>query len=176
MPIKQETTTRFGDELRIIPIVARVIAFLGFLVPWAAVTFVLTNKAAGPPMPVALMLPVALLGGTLLACLILLIGYINADAGRRGMSRLAWTLLAIFIPNALGIVLYFVLRKPRTPHCPQCDAALETGFGFCPRCRYKLTPICQHCQRSVHAGDRFCPYCGGETASAETHEASAINK
>ena len=43
---------------------------------------------------------------------IALIGYVNADSRRRGMRSLMWTLLAIFVPNALGIILYFVLRDP----------------------------------------------------------------
>jgi predicted amidophosphoribosyltransferase len=51
-------------------------------------------------------------------------------------------LLAIFIPNALGIVLYFVLRKPRIANCPQCGAVVEPGFGFCPQCRHRLTAVC----------------------------------
>jgi RNA polymerase subunit RPABC4/transcription elongation factor Spt4 len=90
------------------------------------------------------------------------IGYVNRDAGRRGMSRVFWTLLAIFIPNALGIVLYFILRKPRTSNCPQCGAVVEPRFGFCPRCRHRLSPVCPHCQRGVNASDKFCPYCGDD--------------
>lgn len=97
-----------------------------------------------------------------MACYVLLIGYVSSDAGRRGMSRLGWTLLAIFIPNALGIVLYFVLRKPLIATCPQCGGPLEPGFGFCPQCRHHLNPTCPKCQRSVHAGDKFCPYCGSD--------------
>jgi predicted amidophosphoribosyltransferase len=101
------------------------------------------------------------LAGTVLGCYAVLIGYINQDSGRRGMSRVLWTLMALFVPNGLGIVLYFVLRKPRTAHCPQCNAAVEPGFSFCPRCRNRLQPTCPHCQRSVDPGNKFCPYCGG---------------
>jgi RNA polymerase subunit RPABC4/transcription elongation factor Spt4 len=102
----------------------------------------------------------AILGGTILGCYILLIGYVNGDAGRRGMSRLGWTLLAICVPNALGIVLYFVLRKSRIATCPQCENAVQTGFNFCPRCNYKLSPSCPQCQRVVGVNDVYCPYCG----------------
>ena len=54
--------------------------------------------------------------GTLLGCYSVLIGYVNQDAGRRKMSRLLWTLVAIFVPNGLGILLYFVLAQ--TDHRP----------------------------------------------------------
>jgi RNA polymerase subunit RPABC4/transcription elongation factor Spt4 len=160
MPVKNETSTRFMDEVRIISPWAFFFALVGFMVPWAAIAFTLTNKTAARPLPVPVMLLLGLVGGAAIACYILLIGYINLDAGRRGMSRLGWTLLAIFVPNALGIVLYFVLRKPRTLHCPQCGVVVEPGFGFCPRCRYRLSAVCPQCQRGVNAGDKFCPYCG----------------
>jgi hypothetical protein len=54
---------------------------------------------------------------------VLLIGYVNGDARRRGMRYVLWTLLAIFIPNAIGIILYFVLRDPLMRVCQQCGTA-----------------------------------------------------
>jgi hypothetical protein len=160
MPVKNEISTRFMDEIRIISPWAFFFVILGFLAAIAAVVYATLSGA--PPFPLAAMVPLAIAGGTILGCYILLIGYVNRDAGRRGMSRLAWTLLAILIPNALGIVLYFVLRKPRIASCPQCGAPLEPGFGFCPGCRYRLNPVCPKCHRAVHAGNKFCPYCGGD--------------
>jgi RNA polymerase subunit RPABC4/transcription elongation factor Spt4 len=114
---------------------------------------------------VAVRLLLGIVGGTLLGCYVVLIGYVNRDAGRRSMSRLLWTLIAIFVPNGLGIVLYFILRKPRATNCSQCGAEVEPGFSFCPRCRNRLQPVCPHCQRSVGSGDKFCPYCGGALES-----------
>jgi hypothetical protein len=166
MPIKNETSTRFMDEVRIISPWAFAVASLGYVVPIAAMVFALRTDQTGDPffrLPV--LVPLVLVAGTLLACCILLISYINRDAGRRGMSRVAWTLLAIFIPHALGIVLYFVLRKPRILNCPQCAAVVEPGFGFCPRCQCRLNDICPQCQRGVNAADKFCPYCGRDLGS-----------
>jgi RNA polymerase subunit RPABC4/transcription elongation factor Spt4 len=157
MPVKNDTSTRFMDEVRIISPWAYAIAVLPILVGFAAVAF--ATLSGNPPMPFAAMVALALVGGSLLGCCILLIGYVNRDAGRRGMSRLAWTLLAIFIPNALGVVLYFVLRKPRIAICPQCETAVKPGFSFCPRCSYKLSPSCPQCQRVVGGNDVYCPYC-----------------
>ncbi len=158
MPVKNETSTRFMDEISIISPWAFFFVILGYLAAIAAVVH--ATLSGTPPFPLAAMVPLAILGGTILGCYILLIGYVNRDAGRRGMSRLAWTLLAMFIPNALGIVLYFVLRKPRIATCPQCGNAVQSGFNFCPRCNYKLSPSCPQCQRVVGVNDVYCPYCG----------------
>jgi RNA polymerase subunit RPABC4/transcription elongation factor Spt4 len=167
MPIKNETSTRFMDEVRIISPWAFVIASLGYVVPFAAMVFALhTDKSGDPFYRLPVLVPLVILVGTASACAILLIGYINRDAARRGMSPLLWTLLAIFIPHALGIVLYFVLRKPRTLNCPQCSAVVEPGFGFCPRCRGRLNAICPQCRRGVNAADKFCPYCGGDLGTS----------
>jgi hypothetical protein len=166
MPVKNESSTRFADEVRIISPWAFVIAFLCFVAAVVGMVLVAVfDKSAKPTPPIPVMAIFGIVAGTLLACYILLIGYINRDAGRRGMSRLLWTLIAIFVPNALGIVLYFVLRKPRIAHCPQCGSGVEPGFGFCPRCRCRLSPVCPHCQRGVHTNDKFCPYCGGDLAA-----------
>jgi predicted amidophosphoribosyltransferase len=101
-----------------------------------------------------------LLLGLVAGSFVLFIGYINRDAKRRGMSPVLWTIVAVFIPNALGIILYFVLRQPLQSTCPQCGNALQAGFNFCPRCNYKLSPSCPQCQRVVGVSDVYCPYCG----------------
>lgn len=148
----------FTDELRAIPLLAGILAAVAFLgVP--VVFFVAMARQPNAPPPV-LRAFFGLLVGTIAACYVLLVGYINQDAGRRGMSRLWWTLLAVFVPNAFGIILYFILRRPLPATCPQCGSAVEAGFGFCPHCRYRLQPVCPQCQRGVMLGSLYCPYCG----------------
>jgi hypothetical protein len=158
MAISNQSSTRFKDEIRII---APWVFFLaGLFVLLAPVLFAVLGgqDRHAPPLPLRVLL--GILGGAVMGCYIIVIGYINQDAGRRGMSRMLWTLISVFVPNGLGILLYFVLRKPRMAHCPQCDAEVEPGYSFCPRCRHHLEPVCPHCQRSVKPGNKFCPYCG----------------
>jgi len=157
MPVRNDVSTRFIDEVRIIPRVAWLIAILLFLALPAFMAFVADRDPARLPMTFIVLIP-----ASLLACVVLLIGYINTDAGRRGMNRVLWTLIAIFVPNALGIVLYFVLRKPRPRRCPQCGEVVDAAYGFCPTCRYRLSPACPQCQRGVSLNDRYCPYCGAD--------------
>jgi RNA polymerase subunit RPABC4/transcription elongation factor Spt4 len=156
MTVKTQTT-RFQDEINIISRWVFSLAAVCFACAVVLFVIVIGRDRHAPPFAVRCLL--AVMVGAVLACYVILIGYVNKDAERRGMSRLLWTLIAIFVPNGLGIVLYFVLRKPRIAHCPQCEAVVEPGFSFCPRCRTRLQPICPHCQRSVNLGDKFCPYC-----------------
>ncbi len=164
MTFGNQTSTRFKDEIRILSPWAFYLFTLIFLTITVAFVVVIGRDHNAPRFAVRCLL--GALAGTLLGCYAVLIGYINQDAGRRSMSRLWWTLLAIFVPNGLGIVLYFILRKPRIANCPQCEAVVEPGFTFCPRCRARLQPVCPHCQRSVNLDDKFCPYCGGAVETA----------
>jgi RNA polymerase subunit RPABC4/transcription elongation factor Spt4 len=152
--------SRLSKELSIIPTVARVVAtfiYVGTAVGfWALFTF--GPPANGAP-PVARFLLI-FLAGIPLAIYALLIGYVNADARRRGMRYIMWTLLAIFIPNAIGIIVYFILREPMPRKCPNCSQSVGADFAFCPHCGFNLLPACPNCKRAVEPSWRMCPTCG----------------
>lgn len=96
----------------------------------------------------------------LMAAMILLIGYIYADAKRRGMNAVLWVILIILIPKPIGFIAYFLLRKPLLKECPQCSEPLRPDFAFCPKCHYSVGVSCAHCGRPIGTGFVFCPYCG----------------
>ena len=158
MQLRSETQNGLTAEIRIVPLWAWVLAGIVFIIAQVFFNAVMGRHAGAPPAwGRALMGLGAGLAGI---CYLLLIGYINRDAKRRGMSPLLWTIIVIFIPNALGIILYFILRQSLRGACPQCGYAVQTGFNFCPRCNYKLSPNCPQCQRPVGINDVYCPYCG----------------
>ena len=171
MTFTNQTSTRSRDEIRVFAPWAYYL-FTSILLIVAVLFVTIVGRDHNAPRLVVRFL-LGVLAGTVLGCYAVLTGYINQDSGRRGMSRVLWTLMAIFVPNGLGIVLYFVLRKPRTAHCPQCDAEVEPGFSFCPRCQNRLQPTCPHCKRSVDPGNKFCPYCG-EALEPAAGVASAV--
>jgi hypothetical protein len=103
---------------------------------------------------------VTFLPGTLFAFLTLTVGYVNRDAGRRGMSRTIWTLIVILVPNAIGFILYFLMRDPIVTHCPKCGAAADQRANFCPNCRHSLQTTCPQCSSVVRSSDKFCANCG----------------
>ena len=146
-----------SDELRIIPGKAWLIAIgvVGVLV-WLMVTRPYSMTLGH--METVVLACILLL---LLVC-ILLIGYINADARRRGMRQVMWTLLAIFIPYGIGVILYFVLRDPLLIPCPRCGAMGKPSFVYCPKCGGDLSPSCPACRRPVESEWVRCAYCGSE--------------
>jgi RNA polymerase subunit RPABC4/transcription elongation factor Spt4 len=157
MQVKNETQTGFAAEIRVVPVWAWALAGIVFVAAQVFFNVVGGRHAGGPPAWARPLL--GLMAGIGGVCFLLLIGYINRDAKRRGMSPTLWTVMALIIPNALGIILYFLLRQPRSSLCPQCGYAVQPGFNFCPRCSYKLSPNCPQCQRVVGVNDVYCPYC-----------------
>jgi hypothetical protein len=141
---------------RVIPvggwITAAVIAVFCFL--FANVFFL----RAQAPVPVRILAPIVfplLLGGYTL-----LIGYVYGDARRRGMRYVMWTLLAIFLTNGIGIILYFILREPLPAYCSRCGSGVKQGFAYCPRCGANVLPACPACHRVVQPGWSHCAWCG----------------
>lgn len=166
MQVTTEKRTRFTDELHLIPMWARILAGIALVIVQVAMIVVMGHDVH--PLPLWGRILGGFFAGIVLGCYILLIGYINHDAGRRGMNRLGWTLLAIFIPNALGIILFFLLRSPLSMHCTQCGNTVQGGFSFCPRCGADLGLHCPRCHHGVRPGDVFCCNCGNSLSPAQS--------
>src|ERR1700722_16125194 len=81
---------------------AWILAAIGFLSMQFVFNVVLPREHDAPPAGARILL--GLLGGLILTCYILLIGYVNRDSGRRGMSRALWTTVSVLVPNGLGII------------------------------------------------------------------------
>ncbi|HXY52330.1 MAG TPA: zinc ribbon domain-containing protein [Terriglobales bacterium] len=170
MQVRDETPGVLAAEVQIVPAWAWVLAGVAFVAAQFFFNIFLARQLKAPPAWARPLL--GLLAGLFGGCYFLLLGYVNRDAKRRGMSPILWTCVAVLIPNALGFLLYFVLRQPLRRACPQCGSAVQTEFNFCPRCNYKLSPSCPQCQRIVGVGDVYCPFCG---TSLRTHPAAPVS-
>jgi MFS family permease len=92
----------------------------------------------GWQMPVVASAAVGALGGLamglFMAAWLLCVGYVYADAKRRGMRPVLWTLIAALFPHLFGFLLYFALRQPMTPRCPKCGQPVTLDQRFCSWC------------------------------------------
>ncbi len=114
---------------RVVPPTARFLA-LAFAGGW--IWFALSLTAVDEP---PLFRALASVGGAVFgAALILSLGYVYGDARRRGMPAFLWTLAAFAVPNLVGFLLFFLLRKPLLVPCSRCGRGLAHGQLFCPAC------------------------------------------
>lgn len=127
---------------------------------------------------------------TLIACLV---GrYVYLDSRNRGMNVWMWTLIAMYVPNLIGLLLYVILRKPKGVYnkangnnygfpsahgagaisnhaCPTCAYTIADSFEYCPNCGEKQHIECPSCHAAVINGWAYCPSCGRRMPNAEVH-------
>ena len=132
MDVKTNNESILSREIKVLPTWAWALAGIAFIAAQIFFNAYLPHQKDAPPQWACSLL--GLLAGLMGGVYLLLIGYVNRDSKRRGMSPLLWTLVVIFIPNALGFILYFVLRQPMRAACPQCGTLVQPGFSFCPHC------------------------------------------
>jgi hypothetical protein len=152
---------RFGikRELAIIPGWAYILAAVLFVgIPAYFLTVVWPSEPGQPGQFFRILFP--FVPTTFFAFFVLMVGYVNRDAGTRGMNRTLWTLIAIFVPSGIGLILYFLLRTPIRTQCPKCSAVIDQSVNYCPHCRYSIHPTCTQCKSAVRQGDTFCANCG----------------
>jgi hypothetical protein len=163
--IQQSKSKRLLEELRIIPWWAYVLS--GLLVAalgWAFGGWYMgkLERTWGEHSGMLTWVPV--LAVTILWLWFVMIFYVARDARRRRMNVALWTLLVIIIPNALGFIVYFLLREPVPATCPKCAASMRPEFAFCPACGEGLAPTCPGCRHPIEPDWTSCAFCGVKLA------------
>jgi hypothetical protein len=166
--------SRFDQEFSLVPVAARwiavlvALAFAAFMASIFIVPLLVEHEYKGLLFVTPLFL-VTLIGAVPMAIYVLLIGYVYGDARQRGMNHVLWTLLAVFIPSAVGLILYFILRDPVPVPCPGCGTPARKGHAYCACCGAAVRPACSSCHQPVEPGWRNCTGCGaalGATSGA----------
>jgi RNA polymerase subunit RPABC4/transcription elongation factor Spt4 len=131
-----------------------------------------------------LLLILTAFGGAFLAALWLsLVVWTYRDIRTRTRDPLLQTLatLLVTVLNLPGVVVYMILRPPRTleedyqhtleeeallqaledlPLCPGCERRVRDEWQVCPNCHTKLKKPCHNCTRLMELPWNICPFCG----------------
>lgn len=100
---------------------------------------------------------------------ILIAIFVYRDAKARGMEPLLWTLLAVFAPGFIGLIVYLVVRRDHFKlMCPRCGSEVQQGFVSCPNCGQKLSANCSHCGTALRPEWKLCPQCGNEVTAGQS--------
>jgi hypothetical protein len=135
-----------------------------------AVAFIVV--ANEPPPPVRVLFGIAI--AMVIFAYGFLVSYVYGDAQRRGMRHVVWTLVAAFVPNALGFIAYFLLREPLLQPCSACGATARRDFAFCPQCGAALPRVCPSCRRPVETSWSHCAHCGTKISGAAPPSGAAV--
>ncbi|HUS19964.1 MAG TPA: zinc ribbon domain-containing protein [Terriglobales bacterium] len=157
-----------SEESRLIPWWSVILAIAAFVCWQALVHLVLVPRDPNPkPLPLVIFWGVMV--GFFFSFYMLMIGYVNRDAKRRGMNSALWTLIMVLLlASGIGFIVYFLLRQPIVLNCPKCSEQVESSFNFCPKCHFQLNPMCPECRHAVRAADTYCAHCGHSQESVIT--------
>jgi hypothetical protein len=179
---------RFWQEFKLVPrwliwtvvvlfLIAQIIGQMVLHVQLANHERVFSPELDGDPGAAGAALFGIITGASLVcAILIFMVGYVNQDAKRRGMSSGLWTFLVlILMPGylVLGFIIYLLMREPLPFNCPQCGTMVGARFNFCPNCKCNLHPSCPNCKREVAETDKYCAYCGQDLTTASAGQIPA---
>jgi hypothetical protein len=126
------TRGEVGHVRKAIPKPALILAILAFTAVQITMHGIFIHERA--PLPLVVRFLFILFCGIAVSSYILLSGYVYRDASQRGMPRVPWTLIAFFIPYGVGLVLYFLLRRPFLRPCTHCGQAIGPEQAFCSFC------------------------------------------
>lgn len=159
----QHERFRFSDEIRLIP------RWYVRLIVTLYVLAMIVTQIVNAEAPIFPQLPhkpgaLAVAGATTAAAIgiaffLFLFCYVYVDARRRAMKAGLWLLLAILVPDLIGVVIYFLMRDPLPLNCPNCGALGNARSNYCPRCGYNFRPTCPQCKQEARPGDHYCPHC-----------------
>jgi hypothetical protein len=84
------------------------------------------------------------------------------------MKAILWLLLAIFVPDLIGVLIYFLMREPLPLKCAECGALGNARYNYCPNCGHNYRPTCPQCKQEARPGDHYCPNCAYDWTAAKS--------
>jgi len=147
--------SKFWDEVSIIPKAAWAVELGMFLLLAGVLLF--RNVSGG--LGLQEIFVVVMVFPVLFGAHILLTGYVYADAKRRGMGYVLWSLIA-FWAGWVGFILYFLLRDPMPSQCRSCGTDINIKMLYCPVCGAANQDLCTGCGKKIEPNWANCANCG----------------
>jgi Phospholipase_D-nuclease N-terminal/zinc-ribbon domain len=131
---------KFRQFLSVVPEpiqTAGMIIFILFVVIGPAVGFFAANTNGQLVMSLVCGSLGGIAMGIFLAAWLMCLGYVYEDARRRMMPPVLWVLVALLVPNLLGFLIYFAVRRPIAQPCAQCGQPVRANARFCSWCGHQ---------------------------------------
>ena len=103
--------------------------------------------------------------------------YVYRDANARGMNGLLWTIVAMFAPSFIGIIVYLIVRENYAGlACSNCGTQVKPGYNTCPNCGSNLKERCENCGAYVEPDFKVCPNCAHELSHEYQGAVGSVKK
>lgn len=94
--------------------------------------------------------------------IVILIGmFVNKDAKKLHLNQWMWTLIAVYVPNFMGVIIYVIVRsnEKKKLRCINCGVTVDRDFNICPHCGEPFGKTCSRCGKFIQEEWTVCPYC-----------------
>lgn len=97
----------------------------------------------------------------ILALVIFMGVLVHKDAKKLHLNQWMWTLIVIYVPNGLGLLIYLIVRsnEKKKLRCINCGVAVDRDFKICPHCGQPFGKTCNSCGKFIQEEWSVCPYC-----------------
>lgn len=130
-------------------------------------------------MIAASLIPFIIIIGLFLVVPVLIGVYVYRDATERGMNAVLWTIVAVFVPSLIGLIIYLIFRENYSSlSCASCGETVQNSYLSCPRCGASLKERCPSCGTAVEAHFNVCPRCSEDLTNDRINAVSGtrVNK
>ncbi|ETA81445.1 hypothetical protein T472_0206470 [Youngiibacter fragilis 232.1] len=103
--------------------------------------------------------------------------YVYRDASQRGMNAVLWTLISVFSPTFIGLIIYLIVRNDHSAmQCPKCQYPVTEQYSVCPHCGTQLKERCQKCSSPLESYWEVCATCGEPVPEESRSPLTSVNR
>lgn len=107
--------------------------------------------------------PLAIVLITIIVAIVLVFSsisyFVYKDAPNHGLEPWLWMTIATYVPNFIGLIVYFIMRNNKKKVCGKCSNAFSKELKTCPYCGHDHRLLCPQCKGEVEDDWRVCPHC-----------------
>lgn len=99
---------------------------------------------------------------------VLLAVWTYKDAKERNMKAGLWTVLVLFIPLDIGLIVY-LFERSNNPIliCPMCGKSVSPNDAMCTQCGVRFKKYCPQCGNLCEDVWNVCPRCGNHFSEVQ---------
>lgn len=149
------------DNIKLFKVIFWVItSFVVLFIGTIGTLFALNAREFSQDDKVALII-ITVIFSIILILVILMAVFVHKDAKKLHLNPWMWTLIVVYGPNGLGLIIYLIIRsnEKKKLRCIKCGVPVDRDFKICPHCGQQFGKTCSSCGKFIQEEWSVCPYC-----------------